>query len=388
MVVTIFTVVVLSFVARGVFLVWRYSLPGKSCEQHVTHPFANDTAEIVEYVLVLHPQKLEGIFTACMYGICSLLRILEYFLLGQGVCRYVCYLKTNPWRDDMKKKVKKWAVIYGLAMLPLFLFTVGIIVFGVLVELEYGRNLRHCDKHSTFIFIVYCGLNLFRYLCAVSARLLLMLATVAVGKFWFPDGAQSTEANPFQWQVQPESQDIERLIEDWNAVANKHEELTKKYSKRGHEVQKITEIFQTWFVIPWITFFVASSIKVTDVISPWLIVEHSEKGTTASDLPAIYYMMYNLFQVISLFLASIFGQMMNSYHEKFYQQMREEQLRRAENKSRRSLSRMMMIEKNDKYDFVSRVWGTSIKIHLKSPFYVLILLVGIFFTVSTALLKS
>ena len=76
---------------------------------------------------------------------------------------------------------------------------------------------------------------------------------------------------------------------------------------------------------------------------------------------------------------------MNSHHDLYYELLRKKQLSAYKSSSRRAFARIMYIEKNKKYDFVPRVAFTDIKIRMENPLYVILLLLGIFFTIGGAL---
>lgn len=67
--------------------------------------------------------------------------------------------------------------------------------------------------------------------------------------------------------------------------------------------------------------------------------------------------------------------------------MKNDQLERfKDNPSRLSFARQLLIEKEERYDFLPRILGTSITISIGSPLYVIILLAGLFLSVVESLL--
>ena len=40
-----------------------------------------------------------------------------------------------------------------------------------------------------------------------------------------------------------------------------HATLTDQYNEAGKSVKNINKVFQTWFLFPWVIFFIASSLE-------------------------------------------------------------------------------------------------------------------------------
>ena len=156
--------------------------------------------------------------------------------------------------------------------------------------------------------------------------------------------------------------------------------MTKQYEDCYNKSKKICEIFKTWFIIPWITYFIATSIKRKHVLSPWL-QDAEETEVEKKLLPAIYYMLYNVFQGISLLVAYISALKMNIYHQTYYASLRKTQLSLHKSNTQYALADIFHIEKKEQYDFVPHVAFTQIKIPIDNPLYVIFLLLGTFFMV-------
>ena len=316
-----------------------------------------------------------------------MLRCLEYILLANGFRNFVSTLDSHSCKKEIRHIVvhvfKKLNTFWGcvfLSLIPiLLLLSVGIPIIGILLEIQYSQTTE-CREHNSAIFIAYCGFNIGRYLFATCVRLMMAIAAIEVGRIWSVaalDPANSADVE------QPNQN--KNFLEDWKVSSNEHNELSKQYEQRGQRSQIICEIFKTWFIVPWITYFIATSIKTKNVLSPWL-QDEEEIEVERKLLPAIYYMLYNIFQVISLLVAYISGLKMNTYHQTYYASLRKTQLSPHKSHSQHALARIMYIEKKEQYDFVPHVAFTQIKIQMDNPLYVIFLLLGIFFTVCGALL--
>ena len=46
-----------------------------------------------------------------------------------------------------------------------------------------------------------------------------------------------------------------------------HAELTDQYTLAGERVKAINEVFQTWFLFPWVIFFISSSLDAKEILA-------------------------------------------------------------------------------------------------------------------------
>lgn len=92
-----------------------------------------------------------------------------------------------------------------------------------------------------------------------------------------------------------------------------------EYKETGDKVKGIAEIFQIWFIIPWVIFFVASSLDANRILQPW---------NMNYTMTRIYYLLYNVNQLITLFLPFLCATFINLYHSNFYKHMKKDLLYR------------------------------------------------------------
>lgn len=179
---------------------------------------------------------------------------------------------------------------------------------------------------------------------------------------------------------------VQKVLEDWKAVSSDYQSRFEKYNEKGEKVQVIQELFQTWFVVPWLVYFVASSLQTYNILRPWDF--DGDGNTPPSTFPAIYYLLYNINQIITLIIPFLCVKKMNTYHHKYYiHTVRNGQIKEFENDpSRLSFARQLKIDQDSRFDFVPRIVGTNIKIPIGNPLFVIILLVGLFLSVSESIL--
>ena len=190
-------------------------------------------------------------------------------------------------------------------------------------------------------------------------------------------------------QDQPRTKYIDHelfvILQEWKKVSTDFKQIYENYHKIGKQVQVYQELFQTWFIVPWIIYFINSSLKTYHVLRPWNADDDGD--TPPSDIPSIYYLLFNIIQLITLIVPFLCAKKINTYHQKYFKHMRTEQIKRYEDDpSCLSFARQLMVERNDRYDFEPRLVGTSITISIGNPLFVILLLVGLLLSVSESLL--
>lgn len=413
---TFFGAVLVVFVLKGVLLMGRYGITasGRRCELNETD---NRTMAVVSKV------SHEFIFTTTVYAIASVLRFVEYFLLGKQF--YIFLFKqedVNVSEFFTKHSNRYWfLLVFAILLLPYLLLGLIIPSLGIYQEMELTNRLEKCYRHYHEIYISYCIINALRYLSAYSVRFTMMFATLVLSKYWFPDhvgpprhtsighsmrrksrkeadktdtvmissankvtrpdGTMSVISNE---GLDQNNQVCEKVLQDWRIVSSDFREHSVAYAKIGKEAKVINELFRTWFIVPWAVYFIASSLKSYNIFRPWNT--DGDGDTPPSNIPQIYYLLYNINQFITLLIPYLCAKKINTYHQKYYKQMRNRQLERFEDDpSRLSFARQLLIEKEEDYDFVPRIVGTSITISIGSPLYVVILLAGLFLSVTESL---
>ena len=450
---TIFGVVLGIFILRGVLLVSRYGITasGFKCVQDLNQTTAVATKLNHEYI-----------FTTTVYGILSILRILEYSLLAKQFYHFLFKQDVVDVSAFFEKRSQRFLYLLCFVIILLPYFFLGLIIpaLGIYQEIEYSDRLVQCYHHYYEIFVAYCATNFFRYMSAFTVRIMMIYTALSLSKIWFPDHngpplhtslglgkRENIEAslnvsqknagllanNPVGDNSRPDvannpvvdnpdvannpvadiprpgadnfnpvadNPDVadnpvanallldgtpKKILEDWKMVSSDFQVLSKRYTKIGKQVQVIQDLFQTWFIVPWVVYLIASSLKTYNVLRPWNA--DGDGDTPLSSIPHIYYLLYNINQFITLIIPYLCAKKINTYHQKYFKIMRDHQLKKFEDDpSRLSLARQLMVDRENLNDFVPRIIGTSITISIGNPLFVIILLVGIFLSVSESLL--
>ena len=322
---------------------YRYSHRSNVCVNHTIQPAEDDDS--------LEFQKDRGYsFTVLVYGICSLLRCIEYIPLFIGLWQYWDENDRNRPHNNLKcKHYFKWFVL----LTSVWAISLSIPVVGVLLE-------EHCDdaKVTANVFIAYCSVNFLRYTWAFSVRMGMVFATLKVKEIW-----KSVLAN------------IRNVNEETTLL---HASLTSTYRNAGEQVKKIARIFETWFLFPWIIFFLASSLKAKNILSLW-----NDDEEEIEILPLVYFMLYNINQMIFLIIPYLCAKKMNHYHHQCVEGIQKKQLNTEMGEGFVANQRKLLIQVDKNYDVEPHVWGLGFKVKMNSFIYILFLLLGLFFTLFT-----
>ena len=308
----------ITYITKGGLLIARYSYPPKSCPNSTELIESDDSAELE----TSGPDRTYY-FTVAVYAFCSLLRCIEYIPLLIGLYKF--------WKAKNKIKISFPKLQYSELMIcsllaMILLLCLSVPAVGIALELN-----KQCEDSLATVYIVYCVVNFFRYTWSFLVRAGMVFATFVVREIWMDNT--------------PESESADEL-----------------YKEKGEKVQKVAGIFQTWFLFPWIIFFIASSLEAKNVLRVW-----NGNREEILPMPLAYYLIYNINQIMFLLIPYLCGLKMDYYHHKFY-------------KRHVSCQTAMLIQEDDDYNFVPRVWGLGIKVKMNSVIYSLFLLLGIFFT--------
>ena len=397
--------VLLLFILKGVLLVGRYGLAsvGLRCEINAD----NESSTISE---VRH----EAIFTTIVYALMSVLRILEYVILGKQFYFFLFRQGTINVAEFFTKHSRRffYLLMFSVILLPYFLLAFAIPALGVYQEIQYSEHVETCYQHYYEFYVTYCVIDVLRYFLAYSIRFLMMFAAISLSKYWFPEHTgppQNTsivqsmtinepvdqKGNAMKEQASESSEltvnrededSMTAFLQDWEIVSADFKKRADDYVRIGNQVAVINELFQPWFFIPWVIYFIASFLKTYNVLRPWDV--DGDGALPPPDISQIYYMLFNINQFITLVIPYLCVRKINTYHQKYYNAMRNDQLKRFKDKSScLSFARQLKIEKEEEYDFIPRIVGSTITINIGNPLYAVFLLAGLFLSVTRSLFK-
>ena len=243
-----------------------------------------------------------------------------------------------------------------------FSFCLGLSVPAVGIAVEYfyiSKDECGSSRLATVGFYIYCSFNFFRYAWAYCVRIAMVYATVTINKIW-------------------KNVKIENNVTTAEAL---HATLTDQYDEAGKRVKSINKVFQTWFLFPWVIFFIASSLDAKNILAIW-----NNEREKVLQLPIIYFVLYNINQMVLLIIPYMCGRNIDHNNEKCNKRIKAMQLKNTHNDKFRAEQRKMLIEKEENYDFVPHVWGLGFRVKMNSFIYIVFLLLGLFLTICGALI--
>ena len=192
------------------------------------------------------------------------------------------------------------------------------------------------------------------------ARLAMITATIIVRGKWLKQKQRDDDVTSLD-------QFIEKYIDN--------------YTESGKFIAQIQEIFESWFVIKWIVYFVDITVHCTR------IVKALSEGEDLSELQYIFVLIHLCYDLIAFFTIYSCGALMNSYHKDYYTYVEEKQkksfadtAKAAKDGHVNSLLKVMKCTKivplNPKYNFTPSFCG--IDIPMDNSGYTLTILLALF----------
>ena len=380
----------------------------------------------------------EYVFTMTVYSLLFIGRWTEALIIHIHIYKFFFCQSTLPLLEFVQLCVQKLAksrclsALFIILTLYMFLHCLSVPVLGIVLEIKNGRE-SNCEGYIYEYHTVYWILDVVRYLHDVVIRLMMLLATMVIGTIWSEESETETEAEASnkepgtqgpgagtqgpgagtqgpgagtqgpgagtqgpgagtqgsgtgtgtQKSGTHEPRNYMEYLADRDIACKDHKLRSQTYISKGSMVERIQEIFETWFIIPWVLYFIGSSLNSDHILRSW---SDESSGDSQYDLSEVSYMVYNFNQLFLLTFAFLCSKKMNTHHTNYFMQSRSEQLAKHTTASRMALASMNKIEKEEHFDFVPRIWGSSIKIEVDNPLYVVFLLISIFFTVIEALI--
>ena len=134
----------------------------------------------------------EYIFTVIVYGILSILRFLEYVILGKQFHHFLFkqeVIKSPTGFFTKHSKRYFYLLLIIIILIPYFLLGIAIPSIGIYQELELSQQVMACSRHYAGVYIVYSAINYLRYVTAYTVRIMMLFTTLVLSKYWFPEHA-------------------------------------------------------------------------------------------------------------------------------------------------------------------------------------------------------
>lgn len=323
------------------------------------------------------------IFTMIVFMLLFIGSFIESLVLEIHVYKFLFKQSTVDVREFKNLCIegltrKKWITVSFVILAVFYTFVHSLLVpsLGIALEVKHGKS--SCDEYIYEYHMIYWFLDVIYHFYGVTVRLFMLLATMAIGVIWSKDDTARENVSDAR-TAQPKT--YMEYLEDRKVASIDHMMRTDEYTNKGRMVEPILEMFQAWFIIPWVLYFIGSSLDTEHILKSW---RDKPTGDGQYNFSEVLYMVYNFSQLLLLTLAYLTSKKMNTHHQNYFSKSRRQQIQKHKSASRMALASMNKIEEEDHFNFTPRIWGTSIKINIENPLYIMLLLVSIFFTVIEA----
>jgi hypothetical protein len=324
------------------------------------------------------------------------IHVVEYFALLYGVggfylfavvrrdkCRYL----NDIYKETSRSLVCTCSCSCVGFMLACFIGTTILIIsaFVPLGLLTAWKADIITASRIQFLTTIYVGTSYFSHVCHSVTRMFMVYITVLVRSAWLD------QQQP-QLRVQGQENRLAALAKmiykpKWMEyeVANGYEEqrnsrtefasLVKNYNTTGQFVSALHIIFQQWFVMQWLVYF----IKIIEDFSIALDSLVTEKyADTDSERNKLLFVLTHLVFDLLLFLIPYFcASLFNQYHDEYRERIQKLQSDIfSEDDQGWMFQCAELIPERSKYIFIPSICGVSIP--LNSPGYNLSIIFALF----------
>ena len=190
--------------------------------------------------------------------------------------------------NDRLKRSYAIRVLLIILTIYMLIHSGSIPFLGVTLEIQSGQEIN-CKGYVYQYNVVYWLLDIIRYINDLGIRIFMVLATIVIGELWTKSDNHTPENTEGQL-INGTEIGIAEYLKDREETDKDHEMRTKKYVEIGSQVERILEIFQTWFPIPWLLYFTSTSLDTDHILRAWKDGSSEEGHYEFSE---ISYMVYN-----------------------------------------------------------------------------------------------
>lgn len=297
-------------------------------------------------------------------------RMLQFVALIYGTHKFSKILSYQSSLKILSDAYKGFCICkcknsYSSFMLLLFILLYCAITWPPPVLLTTWFHefvLWHDEENQQRASFGYALLAWFHHISDLVIRLLMGVAARLVMVAWF-NGQKYLE------QI-TENSSIEAL-ESQETTCKKFSRIVKNYKDTGKAVAALQDIFQEWFVMSWVVYFIGVTGNTT------LVLKALFKGlfSTATNRSWLY--LAHLINDFAAFLIPyICGGLMNYYHKKYretLEQVQEDLLSGSETLSECVQQRANLIPENTTYNFIPALCCLNIPLESAGYSFTLIL---------------
>ena len=293
---------------------------------------------------------------------------IEHFTLVYGFWSFYYHFRGKKEDIDIDNILKPWCTwvrccaITTFAIFSLLHMLASMVPPSLLSAWEKQLVLSYSSNGP--VGRTYVALAFIEHAYNFLTRTGMLVVTWMVIKAW------KELLKPFN---QPKRMELSKMASSDN-IQKEFTKLIGGYTKTGQLVAALQEIFQGWFVIKWIVYFI--DITGHSLLAAKIIFKHAGVKEN-SELASVF--AHLIYDILAFGLLYFCGAMMNLYHAKYRRQHDLKQRELLSHSSTGSLwimQSMNVIPENPEYNFVPSV--CLIDFPLNSPGYTLTMLLTLF----------
>lgn len=286
----------------------------------------------------------------------QILNMFEITVFLFGVIRFL--YKDYDYEISKERKIFRTLKCYKVCLGLIGLIVLFIISFFPPAFLSHPKSWNNTAPYFANATIGQgsVGTEWMSHLYTYITRCLMICATLYVRTEWLNTAEKIKEI----------TKDATR-----NISKSKFQILIRKYKHTGNIVSAYQEIFQAWFVVKWMTYFIEISAYSTTSLKK--LSSDTSAGVNEAFWFAVIHLLYDISAFLTIYSC---GSLMNYYHNIFYKQMEEEQEKYLAQTHHWPMQYATIIRRQQNYQFTPSICG--IDIPMDNPGYTLTLLLSLF----------
>ena len=250
-------------------------------------------------------------------------------------------------KQEAKKALRKCFTATNLTVLLIFLVAYPIVI--IVPPSLYKAWSEYQNKQEILSHMLTVSLFLAQISNCVI-RMTMIVTTMVIKSAWH---------SASQIISSPENQEMKCSIANFD-------DLVQNYENTGNFVCLLQRIFQRWFVLQWIIYFIAITEQCLLIFNTLFVPEYQETNQER-EKQLILLLSYLIFYISALAIPNFCGISINSYHEEYREVLLKKQrefLSQSNDQSVRIMQIADLIPVNRKYQFVPSFLGLSIPLNI------------------------
>ena len=266
------------------------------------------------------------------------IHVIEYFILIYSFSTFLCNGDKQQLADQVRdfKPDTCTAKVKTIVLIVLLTLYFALVLASPSLYILSWRNLQHTE-----LYIYYTVLQFITHITNGLTRVAMVTVTMLVRNAW-----------------KKGQHDLLNLIV--NELRQTFNDISANYKNTGDFVSPFQGIFQRWFVLQWITYFVATTVTFA-LLFDTLIENH-----ITFDLQTLNVFAYLAYYISALAIPYGCGILMNSYHGKYSEQLEQKQkdlLSQTQNDGIWIMQSSALIPINPQYMFIPSLCGLRIPLN-------------------------